>query len=131
VILEAIVSIVGIIAFMIIPGIIWSYVFFPKKVSKLTDSTDGDFALSITIRLVISACLSLALVSLSIFYLDYLLGLRPSTLTALISIAATSLLGMVILSFTSPGVVRRCTVTMLQAIKRVTRGIQSLMDRHH
>jgi uncharacterized membrane protein len=123
--LETIISIIAVIAFLVVPGFIWSYVFFPGKRNQLINAAKDGVTMSSVTRLIISICLSLALVSISLFYLDYLFGLRPSALAGAISIAGTSLFGIIVLIFTSPELIRQCIKTLMHllkcAIKEVSR----------
>jgi len=119
-------SIIGLIAFIIVPGLIWSYIFFPKTKNDPSKATTRGISLSLTLRLIVSVCLSLALVSISIFYLDYLFGLRPSFFTTAISIVGTSSLGIILLYFVSPHFIKQCVVEALDAMRNCFSKIRSV-----
>jgi len=130
VIIELIASIIGLIAFLIVPGLIWSYIFFPRINNDSSDATKDSIPLGLTVRLIVSICLSLALVSISIFYLDYLFSLHPSFFTTTVSVVGISLLGIIILYFSSPNFIKQCAIDAIENLKDYYLKIRSGFKGH-
>ncbi len=80
----------GVLYVMFLPGLIWSYVFFKPK--SVDNKKKEKFEIDIIERIILSIALSIALVPLTIFFLNKL-GIKITLLSTFLEI-----LGLIILS---------------------------------
>ena len=101
--LDILAMIVGAIITLFIPGFIWSYVFF-SQTRRVTDENDKE--IDILERIAISVGLSLVLVPLTLFILNYIIDIRidlVSTLGVLLVVVVT---GLFMIQWRHPEVIR-------------------------
>lgn len=104
VIIEVFLTAIGVIMAFILPGYIWTYVFFPS--SEEMDK-DQRILLNSIERLVLGIILSVVIVTLTVFYANLLFKIPVETAVIIIDSVIISLIGLFTLSRTKPQIVER------------------------
>ena len=90
----------------IIPGYIWSFLFYPNSKSSIALNEEKD-TLDIVGRIALSIGLSLALVSLTVFIVNAVIRFPINIYSALGNVALISIIGVILLAKFSPEVLSR------------------------
>lgn len=100
--LDILIASIGMILAFILPGYIWSYVFFPES----REVTANGIAFSFLERLILSFILSITIVTLAVFYFDYIFNAPIQAATIIIVSIVIGLIGLFALSRLNPEIVQ-------------------------
>jgi uncharacterized membrane protein len=89
-ILLAVVKVVGFIYILFVPGFVWSFVFFPKREINWVE------------RIALSVAISVGLMTLSIFWLNWVLDVKITEISACLVAAGLPLIGLVFVAVRNP-----------------------------
>jgi uncharacterized membrane protein len=103
---DAVLLAISAIIVFVIPGYIWSFLFFPNSKS-ISESNDDKDSLDSVGRIALSIGLSLALVSLTVFLVNAVIRFPINVYSALGNVALISIIGVILLAKFSPEALAR------------------------
>jgi uncharacterized membrane protein len=89
-ILLAVVKVVGFIYILFVPGFVWSFVFFPKREISWVE------------RIALSVAISVGLVVLSIFWLNWVLDVKITEISVCLVAVGLPLIALVFIAVRNP-----------------------------